>query len=829
MKRYFAAILLLFPLFSFAQITGVVRDENGEPLAYASVYIRNSTNGTAANAAGKFKLNVEPGNYDVVFQYIGYKQHIESVKVGGKSIVLNVRMEPSDLQLGEVVITGEDPAVRIMREVIAKRKYYKNKIAEYSCDVYVKGMYKLVDAPKKIFGQDVGNMGGMLDSNRAGIIYLSESVSKVYAQATPERLKEVMISSKVSGSDDGFSLNRATFTDFNLYNERLEIEREILSPLADNAFSYYNFKYLGEYKDENGYTINKIKVIPKRPVDPTFSGFLYVVDSWWNLAGADLYLTGQAIKQPILDTLRIVQEFVPVEKPDTWRPLTQVSNFKFGVMGLKVDGFFNSIFSNYNIHPGLEKDFFDRESFKIEETANAHDTAYWTVIRPIPLTPEESHDYVKKDSLQRIWKSQSFLDSMDEKGNKFQFMNILSGYSWSNSFKRISWSVPGAAQWVQFNTIQGWLFNIQPEFSHYGDRRKSSYWKADGNLNYGFSEKRLRGGLGFERRFESIRYSTLEASAGISTEQFNPSRPIGPLLNALASLLYERNYLKVYEKIYARVGWSEMIRTGIRLSGNVEWSDRSHLINHSDYSWYKGTPRYTSNDPVTVPDDASFFPRHQAFILNVEARFRIGQTFSTYPKFRVYEDSKWPDFYLRYRKAIPKLIGSDVNYDFLEAEIRENGIKWGLFGHTEMSVSAGLFLSKKRVEFMDFYHPDRNQPLLGKPSNYYQTFFQLPYYAYGTDQPYVEAHLQHHLQGWVLDKIPLLRKLGWKEVFGAAVYYTEQRSQDIAFPEKLPYWELNAGAENIGFKFFRQIRVDVVWSFYGKKYDHVGVVFGLDL
>ncbi len=182
-----------------------------------------------------------------------------------------------------------------------------------------KGFYKLVDAPTKILGQDVGNMGGMLDTNRTGVIYLSESVSKVYFQTPPTRKKEVMISSKVSGSENGYSINRSTLTDFDLYDEKLEIEREILSPLADNAFNYYNFKWAGSYTDLNGYTIEKIKVTPKRPADPTFSGFLYVVDAWWNLAGADLALTGAAIKQPVLDTMRIQQQFVLIDKPDTWR------------------------------------------------------------------------------------------------------------------------------------------------------------------------------------------------------------------------------------------------------------------------------------------------------------------------------------------------------------------------------------------------------------------------------------------------------------------------------------------------------------------------------
>ncbi len=395
---------ILLPVISLAQVTGKVLDDKGEPLPYATVYVRNTSNGTVANASGQYRLNVPSGEQAIVFQYIGYQTKVEKITVGNKPLTLNARLEPSDLQLNEVVITTVDPAVRIMREVIAKRRYYKNKVNEYTCDVYIKGFYKLVDAPKKIFGQDIGDMEGTLDSNGAGVVYLSESVSKVYFQTPPTKKKEVMISSKVSGNENGYSLNRATLTDFDLYDEQLPLGREILSPLADNAFNYYTFKWSGSYVDQNGYTIEKIKVIPKRSADPTFSGFLYVVDAWWNLAGVDLALTGASIKQPVLDTMRIQQQFVMLDKPDTWRMLTQITSFKFAILGFKINGFFNGIFSNYELHPVFEKNFFNRETFKVDKVAADRDTSYWTSVRPVPLTTEEHSDYIKKDSLQKIRK-----------------------------------------------------------------------------------------------------------------------------------------------------------------------------------------------------------------------------------------------------------------------------------------------------------------------------------------------------------------------------------------------------------------------------------------
>jgi hypothetical protein len=178
---------------------------------------------------------------------------VRTVEIGSKPVQLNVEMEPSNLELGEVIITDQNPGERIMRQVIAKREYHKSQLASWSCDAYIKGIYKLKDVPEKLMGQDIGDMGGILDTNRSGVLYLSESVSRVHSQLSPARRKEVMISSKVSGNMTGFSMNRSNLVDFDLYNQTINVERDILSPLADNAFSYYNFNYLGSYTDRIHY------------------------------------------------------------------------------------------------------------------------------------------------------------------------------------------------------------------------------------------------------------------------------------------------------------------------------------------------------------------------------------------------------------------------------------------------------------------------------------------------------------------------------------------------------------------------------------------------
>ena len=128
---------------------------------------------------------------------------------------------------------------------LKKDRFNKNLVSSYSCDVYIKGNQKILDAPEKIFGQEIGDLGGSLDSNRQGIVYLSESEAKLYYQK-PDQKKEEMISSKVSGNDNGFSFNRASLMDFSFYENFIEISRNIISPIANNALELLSLQIVGD-------------------------------------------------------------------------------------------------------------------------------------------------------------------------------------------------------------------------------------------------------------------------------------------------------------------------------------------------------------------------------------------------------------------------------------------------------------------------------------------------------------------------------------------------------------------------------------------------------
>ena len=288
---------LIFKL-SAQQVTlsGKITDDQNHPVPFASVYIKNTTRGTSANAEGNYTLLLDPGNYDVQFKAMGFKQESRKINIT-KDQTQDITLQIEAYQLKNVVVKagGEDPAYAIIRKAIKKRKYYLNQVNAYTCEVYIKGLQKLLAAPKKFLGVDVQKIAreNGLDSNRRGIIYLSESESK-YSFMRPDKVHEEMISSKVSGRNQAFSYNRASDVKVDFYDNIQDwnglSNRPLISPIADNALFYYNYKYIG-FSTENGETINKIQVIPKRTYDACFQGYIYILEDSWRIHSLNLFIT----------------------------------------------------------------------------------------------------------------------------------------------------------------------------------------------------------------------------------------------------------------------------------------------------------------------------------------------------------------------------------------------------------------------------------------------------------------------------------------------------------------------------------------------------------
>ncbi|MBW8051448.1 MAG: carboxypeptidase-like regulatory domain-containing protein [Cytophagales bacterium] len=835
---------------TYAQtISGKVLGEKGRGLPFANVYIKNTSIGTTTNQDGYYHLVVPPGTHRVLFQYIGYKVHSETTQTLNYSDTqtFNVTLSPEIYRLKEVVVkaTGEDPAYRIIRNAIKRRKYHLNEIESYSCKVYIKGLQRLYKAPKNLLGMAVN-----VDT---GIIYLSESVSELFYKR-PDKVKERMIASKVSGDNRAFSFNQASQMMVNFYENVIELdglnERGFISPIASNALLYYKYKLIGTIRDNslpaeplaqagsssNGVIINKIKVTPIRKSDPVFKGYIYIVEDSWRLQSVILSLS-KGTQIEFLDYVIVKQVFAPVQD-NIWMMLSQKFKFALSILGFKGEGYFVAVYSNYKASPALTPSppkkekrgiveterrktkrftdsvrnsgrgdlggakFFNNEIMAIEKGSNKRDTVYWKKIRPMPLTIEEVKDYRRKDSIEVLSNTKQYRDSLDKKENRFSAGDILyGGYSYYNSYKKTNYSISPLIQNIQFNTVEGFALNLYTEYSKEYENRK--FLTIEPSLRYGFSNKHFNATLSSTFYYKPKRFAYISTEFGRFVTQFNAYEPISPFVNSLYSLFNEQNFLKIYEKSFAKIKYRTEIANGLLLNTSLEYAERKPLVNTTSYTWVDYDDReYTPN--ILAGDSAAIqFRQHNNLQLNISIRIRLKQKYYSLPDQKIIIGSKYPTLTINYKKGksggkVPPLGGfRGAWFDYLSLLVRDN-FSLKLLGSGYWNVSAGTFLNENKVEFIDYKHFMGNQTIFSTMDQ--DHFYLLDYYKFSTTGFFVEGHYEHHFNGFVLNKFPLLRRTKFQAVASLNYLYTGLSKN---------YVEIGIGIEHI----LKIGRVDLVSSF----------------
>ena len=776
MKKNALLFFLFISSIQLAQIKGTITDVKNEPLSFVSIYLDKTVTGTTSNDAGEYVLDInKKGNYTIVFQFLGYKTIKKEVAINNFPFELNIQLEEEDVQLNEISISTKDnPANRIIRNVIANKDKNTDKYSNYTAKFYSRGLTRIKDAPEKFVGISMGDFGGGLDSTRSGIIYLSETFSNISFQKSPKKFKEKIVASKVSGEDNGVSFNRAEDSNIDLYENSIEVFNDLVSPISTNAFSYYNYKLEGTFYDNNGKLINKINVLPKRKNDRIFEGSIYIVEDDWALYGSDLTTTGKQVNLPFVNSLGLKQTYNYSDKIDAWVLIGQTIDFDIKFLGFKPKGKFSYVYSDYDFNPDFTEKTFTNEVLSFEKDATKKDTAFWNTLRPVPLTKEETQDYSLKDSIKTIRKSKKYLDSLDLKGNKFGLFDPLSGYSFRNSYENWSFSYNGPLLRTGFNTVQG--FNASAGFSYFKTlNEEGKWWNAGLNFNYGFSDKRLRPTFYFSKKWDNF------------------SKP--------------------------RLSISGEIKNGIYFFGSLEYAKRTPLFNTTDYSFAKqDTNGYTSNNPLNPTDfNNGAFVEHNIATLNIGTTFVFGQKYLSYPDMKVNQgNDKYPTISVNYIKRFGAS-NTELNSDLFLANIRQN-ITAGNFGDFAYHIRGGAFLKQKNIAFMDKLQANGNQ-LLFPIDRELNSFNLLDYYRYYTNDKYAEMHMEHDFKGSILGKIPLVNKLNFHLILGGKVLF---------MADKNPYSEYSVGLANLGFGKYRFLRLEYVNANYGN-INESGLVFRASL
>ncbi|GAB2984514.1 DUF5686 and carboxypeptidase regulatory-like domain-containing protein [Mucilaginibacter puniceus] len=770
-------------------VSGKVTDEQSNPIPFATVHIQNTTIGTSANSEGEYNLQLKAGQYTIVYKAVGYKPVTREVDFrASQTININLTTEIYELQDVNITGSGEDPAYAIIRKAIKKRKGYLNEVKAYTCEVYIKGLQKLLGAPKSFLGRDINQIGREigLDSNRKGIIYLSESEFK-YSYLHPGQVHEEMISSKVSGQNRAFSYNRASDLKVDFYENFQNWEglsnRPLISPVAENALFYYNYKLLGA-TEENGQTINKIQIIPKRGYDPCFEGIIYILEDSWRLYELNLLITKKA-NINFVDTVKISQQFFPVEK--TWMPSAVNFEFTGGLLGFKFGGYYISIYKNYDLNPSFKKKDF-AEVLRITAGVNKKDSLYWEKERPIPLTEEEENDYIKKDKIAQRRESKEYMDSVDRVRNKVSAGGfLLNGISIRNRYTKQTYRFDALLGSLLYNTVEGVAINYGASYTKQFDTVNNRYFRLGAKVRYGFSNHLLNGSI---NATVPVKGFTLSTNVGSDVVDLNRTEPITPFINSVYSLLRRQNFQKLYQKQFANIHLNGRISGGWRASATLEWANRKWLPNTAFNSiFHPAGKEFTSNNPFIPTADVPLFNENKALTLTLRTSYDFSNKYETYPAGKRYLASKYPTIGFTYTKGIKNALGSTVDYDLVSVDVSKNNIKLGMYGRTSFYIAAGKFVNANNLSFPDYKQFAGNQTL------FYQAgvsrFLLLDYYLYSTNKQYLEAHVEQNFSGFILNKVPLIRQLKLQEIVNVNYLTT---------PDLKNYTELGIGVQYLNFR-----------------------------
>jgi hypothetical protein len=335
-------------------------------------------------------------------------------------------------------------------------------------------------------------------------------------------------------------------------------------------------------------------------------------------------------------------------------------------------------------------------------------------------------------------------------------------------------------------------------------------------LRYGFSSGDLYAkGLVSHRlaNAKTGRSRYVYVEGGRFVEQFNAREPIHPLVNTVSALFLRQDYLKMYEKLYVKPGIDYQWSPFLKVSANLEWARRSQLRNHAGYSFfYTDTRTFAPSLPQNNELADTGFPQHEALTLQASIRYRPGGTYRVENGRRIPLLDRAPELLFSYRKGIPGLLGSEVDYDQVELGLNQ-GFSVGVRGRLAYELRGGTFLNTRKMYFMDYQHFDGNRTLLSslRPAG---AFRLLDYYAYSTNSSYFSGHAHFGFRKLLLTQLPLVRVTGIKE----NIFFNYLKTSHSPH-----YYELGYSLDNV----LRVFRVEAAAAFTDRRFQELGFRIGI--
>ncbi|GHM99084.1 membrane protein [Cytophagales bacterium WSM2-2] len=803
--RFFTPLILLFFLAFSALgqetiVTGKITDAaTGDPIPYVNVVFNGTGDGVTTNFEGHFRLRTLAKVDSITASFVGYIT-VKKAVVRGTTQVINFQFQEAVTQLHEVVVTpGINPAFAIMRNVIAnKNKNDKRSLNAYEYDAYSKMELDIDHITEKFRKRKVmKKIASVLDSVQriAGEdgkpilpLFITESVSKFYFRENPSLKKEIVEKSKISGVgvQDGTMLTQligSSLQEYNFYQNWLSILRkEFVSPIADGWRLYYKYDLMDSMYIDKDYCY-KIDFYPQSPEQLAFTGSMWITKNEFAVKQIDATVSNQSDVN-FIDRIKIQQELTPtVEGP--WMPTKNRVLIDIGNMSANSAGMIAKFYtSKKNIVTGKPRpaSFYEQQIEVKEDARMFEDEKYWDTLRHEPLSATEKNVYKMIDTLKNIPMVKTYADIVqiiiDGHVNlgKVKLGPYLSTFAW--------------------NTVEG--FRVQAGFKT--TYQMSKHWIYQGYGAYGFDDDRPKFQLQATRVLSTKRWTsfTLRARSDIMRIGVDDeSQAINSLFrsatrwgNIRRGFYFNEAYASFQSEIFRgftqRVSYRHRSFTPTFEFGYKDIDDNTKIYDNFNYAEVVMESRY-------APDEL--------FIKNHNERVSVG-TF------------KKPVIVFRYTRGL-KSLGSHFDYDKIFMSVSKR-VRMGPLG-------MGRFTLSGEHIFNDLPYPLLAVHLGNRSHVYTPITYNLMNFGEFVSDQYASLNYQQFLDGFLLNRLPLIHKLKWRFVATGNVIFGGMRksNQDLISEYtpagKLcqptgyltygkPYVEVGYGVENI----FHFLRVDFV-------------------
>lgn len=833
MKTKYIKSFLLFLLLgccisvSAQNIQGVVTDSlTNEPIPYLSVFYEGKGVGSITDNDGNYKVETRKGWNKLTFSAVGYVTKVVNI-IPGVTKNLNVRMRPDDIMLDEVVVKPKrekysrknNPAVELMKKVIAHKK--NNKLSEndyYQYNKYQKITMSLNDVTPEMLEKGMYKKMPFLkdqielceETNKFILpISVDETASQKIYRKHPKSEKTIIKGMSSTGVNELFATGdmlstvlKDVFTDVNIYDNDIRLlQYPFISPISSSdAISFYKF-YIMDTTFVDKDKCFHLTFVPNNSQDFGFTGHLYVLaDSSYTVKKCTMNLPKKSGVN-FVDNMDIIQEFEQLPNGE-WVLKTDDMIVEMTLMKI-MQGFQirrTTRYSDYAFDE-LPQQLFKRKGAEIKEAdAMMRGDDFWNQYRPVPLTQTESSMDMLVKRLEQmpgfkyvIFVLKAFIENFVETGTKEHPSKVDIGpvnTMISNNY------IDGLRLRMSAQTTA----NLNPHLffkGYYAYGFKDHRSKYMGEVEYSFNKKEY---LPREFPKNSITFS-YQYDVMSPTDKFLKTDKDNVFVSFKTSTVDQMSYVRNIALKYEN-------ETQFGLKTTVE-------VKHSTDEPTGGLAYITNDDQKTL------VPEIQTMEASLAFRYAPGETFVNTKQRRIPVSFDAPVFTLSHTAGFKGVLGGEYNYNLTEIGLYKR-FWFSSWGKIDMFVKGGAQWNKVPSPLLIM--PAANLSYILQR----ETFNLINNMEFLNDR-YASLDVSWDLNGKIFNRIPLLKKLKWREAIGFKMLYghltdknnpmkhpgdselflfptRDGRPTSFVMDPKTPYMECSVGIHNI----FKILHIDYV-------------------